>query len=157
MIQCEELDNAQHVLDEIQQGMADLHDQACTQRDVDQVIVARYWNQISSWTDKYMRVFRDIRLSTTQQEWEERVSALHGLAEEGIGIKDDFRTWLVAALDEHIAAIEKRQAEEKAKHPVSYWILDHFFGPIFDGIDWLLTKYTKRGLYDRVIENQKMS
>jgi hypothetical protein len=152
-----DIDVANRCLDELHETMSRLHDDARTQTDLDQVVITRYWGQVSAWTDKYMRAFANLRDSKSNSEWRDRVSAIHGLYDEGLEIREDFRVWLVASLETLLAGWEKDLAEQQAEHPISYWILDTFVGPVFDGIDWLLVKTTKRGLYDRVTANQKTS
>lgn len=157
MIRHPDIDTAQYCLDELHESMSKLHDGARTQEDLDQVIIARYWGQVSAWTDKYMRAFADLRSSKSESEWRRRVTALIGVYDEGTQIREDFRLWLVPALEENLANLERRLTEERNEHPVSYWVLDKIFGPIFDGVDSLLKKYTSRGLYDRVVKNQEIS
>jgi hypothetical protein len=148
VIQLREIDDLQHCLDELHESMSSLYDSACTQHDIDQIAVVRYWAQVTKWTDRYMRGLADLRQSATQQEWEERVRALAGFYLEGSEIRDDFRTWLVNALTAQIDEYDRKRELFRIEHPIQYYVVDPVFGAIFDSVSWVLKRVRGRGLLE---------
>ena len=163
MIQHPEIDTAIHCLDEMFESITRLYDQA-SRAGVDQTYVENFWKQALSWNERYMQAFTDLRSSKTQKEWTDRSRNIQCFGDEGFHLERDFRIWydgtlgdLMASLDQRLAELDRKDAELKRDHPVAWYFLEYIFGPAFDGVDWLMTKLTKRGLYERVANSQNKS
>lgn len=146
MIQHPDIDTAQHCLDELYESMIKLYDGALTQHDIDQIVVARYWTQVTKWADQYMQGFADLRQSKSQEEWRQRVEALHGFYQEGDEILGDFRTWFVDTLSAQIDEYDRERKLFRIEHPIQYYVADPVFGAIFDSLSWFLKRVRGRGL-----------